>query len=189
VRRLVLVVFALLCAGAAAQAPRGAPLVERSWLPLARDGVHDPRSPAIGLLQEPGSALSALPADTAGNQVRWVEALRNGSINPRTSLRPEAQVRLLDSDIYMDRYGSVPVVRFPHREHTLWLDCGNCHERLFKSQTGANNISMLRILQGEQCGQCHGAVAFPLTECSRCHNTPRATLNRAPAARQGANVP
>jgi hypothetical protein len=26
---------------------------------------------------------------------------------------------------------------------------------------------------GEQCGVCHGAVAFPLTVCGRCHNTPR----------------
>ncbi|MBI3374948.1 MAG: hypothetical protein HY057_14315 [Rhodospirillales bacterium] len=124
-------------------------------------------------LQEPREALSALPADSAGNQVRWVDALRDGSINPRSSLRPEAEVRLLETDIYMSRYGSVPAVRFPHREHTLWLDCSNCHEKLFKSKVGANEISMLRILQGEQCGQCHGAVAFPLTECARCHNTPR----------------
>jgi hypothetical protein len=23
---------------------------------------------------------------------------------------------------------------------------------------------------GEHCGRCHGAVAFPLTECTRCHS-------------------
>lgn len=181
--RLVLALLLVACAAAAAQAQGTAPPIERSWLPLARDGVHDPRSPAIGLLQEPREALSALPADSAGNQVRWVDALRNGSINPRTSLRPEVEVRLLETDIYMDRYGSLPIVRFPHREHTLWLDCSNCHEKLFKSKAGANEISMLRILQGEQCGQCHGAVAFPLTECARCHNTPRTPPKAAGAAR------
>ena len=40
------------------------------WLPLAKDGVHDPRGPGIGLLQQPAEALSTLPPDTAGNMVR-----------------------------------------------------------------------------------------------------------------------
>ena len=30
---------------------------KRSWRPLANDGVHDPKSPAIGVLQEPAQAL------------------------------------------------------------------------------------------------------------------------------------
>lgn len=171
--RLALALLLAICTVAAAQSGKPPPRFERNWDSLAKDGVHDPRSPAMRQLQEPREALSALPADSAGNQVRWVDALRDGSINPRSSLRPEAEVRLLETDIYMSRYGSVPAVRFPHREHTLWLDCSNCHEKLFKSKVGANEISMLRILQGEQCGQCHGAVAFPLTECARCHNTPR----------------
>jgi c(7)-type cytochrome triheme protein len=67
----------------------------------------------------------------------------------------------------------MPAVRFPHRPHTLWLDCANCHEHLFKSKAGANKLSMQKILEGEQCGLCHGAVAFPLTECNRCHSTPQ----------------
>ena len=177
---LLLAIFA---AGAFAQAGKPAPEAARKWDSLAKDGIHDPRSPAIPLLQEPREALSPLPPDTAGNQVRWVEAVRNGSIVPRSSLRPETVVRTLDTEIFMDRYGSLPIVRFPHREHTLWLDCSNCHEALFKSKAGANDITMMRILQGEQCGQCHGAVAFPLTECLRCHNTPRpGAAQRAPPA-------
>lgn len=148
---------------------------ERRWAPLSKDGIHDARSPAQKLLQEPAEALAPLPPDSAGNQVRWVEALRNGSIVPRSSLRPETVVRSLDTAIYMDRYGSMPIVRFPHREHTAWLDCSNCHNGLFVPKAGANDITMMRILQGEQCGRCHGAVAFPLTECTRCHNTPRAS--------------
>lgn len=172
-RLAALFLFVLLATEAVAQSGAAARRGGRHWPSIASDGVHDPRSPAIKMLQEPREALAPLPADGAGNQVRWVDAVRSGSIVPRSSLRPETVVRTLDTDIFMNRYGSVAIVRFPHREHTLWLDCSNCHEVPFKSKAGANNITMLRILQGEQCGQCHGAVAFPLTECARCHNTPR----------------
>lgn len=145
----------------------------RKWDPLSRDGVHDPASPALRKLQEPGTALSKLAPDTTGNQVRWVQALERGQIDPRASILPGTKVELKDGDVLLNLRGGTPIVRFPHRQHTLWLDCSNCHEHLFKSKLGANRYSMLRILQGEQCGVCHGAVAFPLTECSRCHSVPR----------------
>jgi c(7)-type cytochrome triheme protein len=151
---------------------------ERTWRPLSDDGLHDPRSPAIGVLQEPAAALAPLPPDTAGNLVRWVEALERGAINPRTNIQPETQVRLREDDIIVSRYGSMPAVKFPHRQHTLWLDCSNCHDILFKPKAGANRFSMSAILDGEQCGVCHGAVAFPLTECRRCHSVPNETLRR-----------
>jgi c(7)-type cytochrome triheme protein len=143
------------------------------WLPLAKDGVHDPRSPALELLQEPREALSRLAPDHAGNQVRWVEALDKGQIDPRTNILPDTKIQVLDLDVLLNLRGGTPIVRFPHRQHTLWLDCSNCHEHLFKSKAGANKLSMMQILQGEQCGVCHGAVSFPLTECTRCHSVPR----------------
>lgn len=149
---------------------------EKKWLPLGADGIRDPKSPAIKLLQQPAEALSKLPPDTAGNQVRWVEALEKGYINPRTNIFPETKVNVLDLDILLDPQGSMPIVRFPHRQHTEWLDCASCHEHLFKSKAGSTKFSMLLILSGEQCGLCHGAVAFPLTECSRCHSVLRGTV-------------
>lgn len=149
------------------------------WLPLAKDQVHDPKSPAIGVLQEPAEALAPLPRDTAGNLVRWVAALDQGLIQPRASLLPGTEVRLRDDEIIIARYGSMPAVKFPHRQHTLWLDCSNCHDQLFKAKAGANRFSMTAILNGEQCGVCHGAVAFPLTECLRCHSVSNASLRRA----------
>lgn len=152
------------------------------WKRLAEDGLHDPAGPGIGLLQEPGEALAVLPRDTAGNQVRWVQALDSGAIAPRASLRPETEVRVLDQDLIVAKNGSMPAVKFPHRQHTLWLDCSNCHEKIFKSQAGANQLRMAAILNGEQCGVCHGAVAFPLTECNRCHSVPNAALRRAAPA-------
>lgn len=171
-RAMALVTAVALGAWAASPSP---------WLPLEKDGIHDPRNPAITLLQQPAQALSVLPRDTAGNLVRWVEALDKGLIEPRTNILPETQVRVLDRDSIISKFGSMPAVKFPHRAHTLWLDCSNCHEHLFKSEAGANRYNMEAILQGEQCGLCHGAVSFPLTECNRCHSVPNESLRRQPA--------
>jgi c(7)-type cytochrome triheme protein len=148
------------------------------WLPLEKDGVHDPRGPGLAQLQQPSEALSMLPRDTAGNLVRWTQALDRGAINPRASLRPEYSMRILDQSLIISKFGSMPAVMFPHLQHTQWLDCGNCHNALFKDKAGANKFSMTAILNGEQCGVCHGAVAFPLTECSRCHSVPNESLRR-----------
>jgi c(7)-type cytochrome triheme protein len=149
------------------------------WKRLEKDGVHDPRGPGLSQLQQPAEALEPLPRDTAGNLVNWVKAIDSGAINPRTNILPETVVRLREDEIIIARYGSMPAVKFPHRQHTIWLDCSNCHEQLFKAQRGANKYSMTAILNGEQCGVCHGAVAFPLTECNRCHSVPNASLRRA----------
>ena len=166
----------VLMVGLAIAAVVGLAWAASAWVPLERDGVHDPKGPGIGILQQPSEALSKLPPDTAGNLVRWVQALDSGAINPRTNIQPETQVRLRDQDIIISKFGSMPAVKFPHRQHTLWLDCSNCHEHLFKSKAGANAFSMQAILDGEQCGLCHGAVSFPLTECNRCHSVSNASL-------------
>lgn len=172
-------IISLLLVSAGFQAGAG------DWQPLNNDGVHDPSSPAIHRLMEPRDGLSGLPPDDAGNQVRWVHALDQGLINPRTNILPETKVDVLDKDILLDLYGSMPIVRFPHRAHTLWLDCKNCHEHLFKSKTGTSEISMLSILDGEQCGLCHGAVAFPLNKCDRCHSVSR----NLPEIKSGGTAP
>lgn len=157
----------LLVAGVAWAAPG-------DHLPLTNDGVHDPAGPAIKLLQEPSEALSKLPPDVVGNQVRWVKALEQGLITPRANILPDTTIRVLDLDVILPRTAEMPMVRFPHKQHTEWLDCSNCHEKLFKSKTGATTgLNMFQILQGEYCGLCHGAVAFPLTECKRCHSVER----------------
>lgn len=140
------------------------------WQPLAKDGIHDPRSPGTKQLQQPRDALSKLTSDTTGNQVRWIQALEKGEIQPREKLFAKTEVKKLDRDIILNINGGMPAVRFPHRQHTEWLDCSNCHDGIFASETGKTKISMFLILQGEQCGVCHGAVAFPLTECMRCHS-------------------
>jgi c(7)-type cytochrome triheme protein len=158
---------------AAAALAVGLAMAAGKWVPLAKDGVHDPSSPAIGVLQEPSEALAPLPPDSAGNQVRWVQALDEGFIQPRTNILPETKVNLRLSEVLLKNTGEMPMVLFPHRQHTAWLDCSNCHEQLFERKAGATKNNMLLILQGEKCGVCHGAVSFPLTECLRCHSVAR----------------
>lgn len=180
-RRLVVIAL-LLCSAAWA--------ATSLWKPLQADGLRDPANPGLAFLQQPGDALSVLPPDTAGNMVNWVKAIDSGAINPRTNLFPETQVRLREDEIIVAKFGSMPAVKFPHRQHTIWLDCTNCHEHLFKSKIGANKFSMQKILEGEQCGLCHGAVSFPLTECNRCHSVSNASLRRqAPAPAPAASSP
>ena len=145
----------------------------RVWKPIISDGLHDPQNPGTIRLQNPAEALSALPSASGGNQVDWVKALREGKIQPRTRVDSSPPLRMLETDVIMKRTGDMPFVRFPHRAHTEWLDCSNCHEALFASKPGATPVTMLAILQGEYCGRCHGAVSFPLTECTRCHSVPK----------------
>ncbi|WP_428605726.1 c(7)-type cytochrome triheme domain-containing protein [Sedimenticola sp.] len=157
------------------------------WTPLAEDGLHDPDNPALEVMQNPGDALSQLPRDDAGdvgNKVRWVQALEMGYIEPRTNILPETKIEVLDLDIIMKHTGSTAYVRFPHKPHTEWLDCSNCHEKIFKMKAGETPLSMLAILSGEYCGRCHGAVAFPLVLCNRCHSVQPDTLENKVNQRQ-----
>ncbi len=142
------------------------------WKPLNLDGVHDPANAVLSYLQEPDEALSLLSVapEPGGNNVDWVEALESGLISPRSKIQPDWKVNNLDLDIIMPNTAGMPQVVFPHRQHTEWLDCSNCHDKIFKAKTGANQFGMLEILQGEYCGRCHGAVSFPLTQCLRCHS-------------------
>ena len=157
-----------------AQAPPTEPAADqRIWIAIEKDGLHDPKSPAAQALQQPREALKPLAPDGAGNQVRWVEALRQGQINPRPRLQGTQPLEVRDTEIYLNLRGGTPIVKFPHLAHTQWLACANCHEGLFRKEVGTSQIDMRRILQGEQCGVCHGAVSFPLTECNKCHNTSR----------------
>lgn len=166
-----------------AEAPQaGSPSAARKeqptgpWQPLERDHLHDPDNPALALLQEPAEALSVLPRAQEGNHVDWVAALRSGLISPRTNIHPETKITVIDLDVIMEETAGMPLVRFPHRPHTEWLDCSNCHDKLFIPKRGANKINMLEILNGNFCGQCHGAVSFPLTQCLRCHSVPRSAV-------------
>jgi c(7)-type cytochrome triheme protein len=144
------------------------------WKTLDEDGLHDPTNPSIYQKQNPEEAFSTLPLMPTGNQVDWVRAINDGDIDPRTSISGGTRVQpVLDMDVILDHTADLPMVRFPHKAHTEWLDCSNCHDWLFKQKGKATNFGMFDILNGEFCGRCHGAVAFPLTNCYRCHSVYR----------------
>ncbi|MCB1876709.1 MAG: c-type cytochrome [Chromatiales bacterium] len=139
--------------------------------PPAADGIHDPQNAGTTILQHPKEAFSPMPKSNSGNRVDWVKALDAGDLNPRFVLDdPSKTAVTLDLNIVREVKGSMPDVVYPHKQHTEWLDCSNCHPAIFIPKKGANNISMAAILLGEKCGVCHGKVAFPVAECRKCHS-------------------
>ena len=139
--------------------------------PPTKDGIHDPTNEGTHILQAPKTAFSALPKSLSGNRVDWVKALDEQKIAPRYELTDSGkQPVIMDLNIVREVKGSMPDVVYPHKQHTQWLDCSNCHPAIFKPQKGANRMSMANILLGKQCGVCHGKVAFPVGECRKCHS-------------------
>jgi len=142
--------------------------------PPAKDGIHDPANPGTDLLQWPSEAFADLPKTNDGNGVDWVKALSEGRIRPWVELEdPEAEPFVMDLVIVRQVKGSMPNVVYPHAQHTEWLDCTNCHDEIFVPEKGKNQISMAGILLGQKCGVCHGKVAFPVSDCRRCHAQPK----------------
>lgn len=149
------------------------PASERNAPPDA-DGIHDPTAFGTAMLQPPRDAFGALPKSASGNYVNWSRAMGEQHLNPRYDIKdPDAPPVVLDLNIVREVKGTMPDVVFPHQQHTEWLDCANCHPAIFLPQKGANQISMASILLGEKCGVCHGNVAFPVSECRRCHSQPK----------------
>ena len=143
-------------------------------LPPAKDGIHDPASNATHSLQPPLESFTKLPKSSSGNYVDWVKSLESKKIQPRYDRTdPNAVPIVMDLNIVREVKGSMPNVVYPHKQHTEWLDCSNCHPAIFIPQKGANNISMASILLGEKCGVCHGKVAFPVSNCRLCHSQPK----------------
>lgn len=143
-------------------------------------GTGDPTKPAsqsykVGQGWHP-QALSAtgLPKDRYG-LVDWAKLVRENIIKPRFSLDPnDEEMPPLKMDIRIPAKGDfVDDVIYPHEMHTFWLKCEVCHPQIFMPAQGQNNMTMTGIVQGQWCGRCHGKVAFPLTDCKRCHSAPK----------------
>ena len=123
--------------------------------------------------QEQAIPLQILPKDNTGS-VDWVKSLRQGVIKPKDSLDPtKPNTPVIDLDIVFKVKGDLPDVVYPHYPHTEWLGCNNCHPKIFIMQAGANKVTMKKIEEGQFCGRCHGVVAFPLSNCTRCHSKPK----------------
>lgn len=146
-------------------------LLTSSSLLFAQQKKEVPPKPQVQ--QEQALPLQILPKDNAGN-VDWVKSLRQGTIKPKDSLDPtKPTTPVIDLDIVFKVKGDLPDVVYPHYPHTQWLACNNCHPKIFIMQAGANKVTMKKIEEGQFCGRCHGVVAFPLSNCTRCHSKPK----------------
>jgi c(7)-type cytochrome triheme protein len=142
-------------------------------------GTGDPTKPVsesfkAGMGWHPKAlAAEGLPRDKYG-LVDWVRLVDEKLLAPRHSLDPNAQEPpVLNMDVTMKvDIPSVNAVKFPHNTHTYWLSCEVCHPQMFLPKVGENVMNMLGIVEGKWCGRCHGKVAFPLTDCNRCHSEP-----------------
>jgi len=144
--------------------------------PPPEDGIHDMANDGTHVLQPPLIAFEGLPTTEFGNYVDWVKSLGDGLLKPRYDrFDPKVEPLLMDLDIVREVKASVPDVVFPHKPHTQWLHCSNCHPKIFIPQRNANVINMSAILLGQKCGVCHGKVSFPITtkSCKKCHSKPK----------------
>ena len=120
--------------------------------------------------------ITDLPKDRFG-LIDWADALKSGAVKPIHSLNPEEKDQPpLDMDVVVfTKSRFQPDVIFPHKIHTMWLTCTNCHPAIFPMNAREANkmMHMTKISAGEFCGRCHNRVAFPLSDCLRCHVKPR----------------
>jgi c(7)-type cytochrome triheme protein len=72
---------------------------------------------------------------------------------------------------YSDGAGMRPAI-FPHWFHRIRFRCKVCHADLgFQFKAGGNDITMLKIIDGEFCGACHnGDIAWSVENCDLCHS-------------------
>lgn len=153
-----------------APAPAGEHAARRA---VSGNPFHDPTNPDLRHLQRYEDAVAHLPQDGNGFP-DWMRALREGRIAPRGNLRDGTDMDVLDLDIVMRNTKEMPWVKFPHRAHTLWLACSNCHPQPFEARAGAAQIGMADIFRGRYCGMCHDRVAFvTFFSCARCHSLPQ----------------
>jgi len=83
-------------------------------------------------------------------------------------------VRAEYGDVVINNHSDVAGMRpaiFPHWFHRIRFTCKVCHGDLgFKFEAGGNDITMLKIIDGEYCGACHnGQVAWSVENCDLCH--------------------
>ncbi len=181
------------------------PMNPKSILYLNREGkpagTGDPRKP-VGEAYKWGSGWQpaafeweGLPKDKYG-LVDWIKLAEEGYILPKGSLDPNdpdflSPVKFKydpeDEDAIPDTLKPTKSERtadviFPHTLHQWWLDCNSCHPpRTDPSEPimpAFLNMTMKEMKDGKYCGKCHGKVAFPLSDCKRCHNTPKAKAKK-----------
>lgn len=118
-----------------------------------------------------------LPKERFGNGINWEKAEEEGLVKPIDTIagvsikRPSLTIQ---KDFALGpKVQGMPEIIFSHKKHTVWNGCELCHPEIFVGvKKGTTKYSMVEIFDGKYCGVCHTTVAFPLTDCQRCHVKP-----------------
>ena len=134
-------------------------------------------------------AKLTLPEAQYGNRINWEAAEEEGFIKLKDEVHgktfkdkprdpnnplykrkaPEDKELFLKDDEGGKLKGIIDNIIFSHKKHTVWNGCEVCHPDLFIPKIGKNKYLMEDLFEGKYCGFCHDKVAFPNSECRRCH--------------------
>lgn len=115
-----------------------------------------------------------LPRRPGGDYIDWEAAEAQKAITPIDTLpsvsiqRPRLEAQ---KDFAIQSKSSwMPNIIFSHKKHAVWNGCEVCHPDIFPSvKKGTVKYTMLEIAEGRYCGLCHTKVAFPISDCEKCH--------------------
>lgn len=120
--------------------------------------------------------VAELPKGRFGNKVDWEAAELSHKITLTDTL-PEISVKraalAVPKDYILEaKIDGLPQIIFSHKKHATWNGCELCHPEVFSVKAGSTKFTMQDIFSERYCGLCHGSVAFPSTDCQRCHVNP-----------------
>lgn len=115
-----------------------------------------------------------LPKERQGNGINWEQAVDEGHLSPVDYIEglsvPAPDFAEIDDFALKSKIEGMPDIIFSHEKHTVWNGCEVCHPDIFLGiRRGATTYSMIDLFQGRYCGVCHDTVAFPQTDCRKCH--------------------
>lgn len=116
-----------------------------------------------------------MPKERLGNGIDWGKAEEQGLVKPVDQLEgvsaSKQKLKVQPDFSLKAKVDGMPDIIFSHKKHTVWNGCELCHPDIFVGiKKGATKYSMIDLFEGKYCGVCHDKVAFPQTDCTRCHS-------------------
>jgi c(7)-type cytochrome triheme protein len=118
-----------------------------------------------------------MPRETFGNGIDWEKAEQSGELKlvdrlDKVSIK-KAGMKVQNDFALKSKVEGMPDIIFSHSKHTVWNGCEVCHPDIFVGiKKGSTKYSMIDLFDGKYCGVCHDKVAFPQSDCKRCHAKP-----------------
>jgi len=118
-----------------------------------------------------------MPRETFGNGINWEKAEETGALKLIDHLEgvsiKNSSMKVQGDFALKPKVEGMPDIIFSHAKHTVWNGCEVCHPEIFVGiKRGSTKYSMIDLFDGKYCGVCHDKVAFPQSDCKRCHVKP-----------------